>query len=663
MGKPVGFRRGIATVIPDCASGTVSQDTSLRGFFNRLRDTDFEARHMSYTPSPLRGSSRSAIALFALLATAPTHAEEPAKPIDPLIVSAMRVPREASTVTSAVTVLDPQELQNQGLFQLRDALNASPGVISTSTSGQTGAIGNLFIRGTTLAESLVVIDGVQFSSASGNVAALLAATRVYDVGTIEVLRGPQAAVYGGQSMGGVLWMETPHGSESPHGATTLEAGAFSSLSAQSMFQGQSGDVSYYLSGGYEETDNDAPKNSFHQGNTALRVEGKVDPVWTIGTTFRAVDSYYENRGSSDDYLDTALSTLYATGKISETWTARFNAGYYQEFYDSDSTLGGGYGADLRAESFSTDHEVTLAENLRLLAGGFYHHDSYESEANYFGYNNQTDVESDRYGVHTALEWDPVENLTTTAAVRWEDYDSYGDEFTWRLGSIYHFDESGTSLRGGIGSAFRAPSYVDLYYYSESVYNGTTTVTQGNPDLNSQSSIGWDLGVEQKIGEHNTIEATWFRNLIDDAINPNSFPMPTNLPGTTTTDGLELGLRGDWLENTLSYRAAWTYLHESLKDQPRNAVTASVDWKPTDKSLVGIGATHLSEHSWGGNPIDSYIIARLYGSYQVTDKVKLHVRLENALDEDYELGNFGAAPYNDVIKGSGTALYAGITVDW
>ena len=173
MGKPVGFRRGIATVIPDCASGTVSQDTSLRGFFNRLRDTDFEARHMSYTPSPLRGSSRSAIALLALLATAPTHAEEPAKPIDPLIVSAMRVPREASTVTSAVTVLDPQELQNQGLFQLRDALNASPGVISTSTSGQTGAVGSISSSAAPpLADSQVVIDGMRLSIRKRNVAAL-----------------------------------------------------------------------------------------------------------------------------------------------------------------------------------------------------------------------------------------------------------------------------------------------------------------------------------------------------------------------------------------------------------------------------------------------------------------------------------------------------------
>ncbi len=37
MGKLVKFQRGIATVIPDCVSSTVSQKASLGGFFIRLR--------------------------------------------------------------------------------------------------------------------------------------------------------------------------------------------------------------------------------------------------------------------------------------------------------------------------------------------------------------------------------------------------------------------------------------------------------------------------------------------------------------------------------------------------------------------------------------------------------------------------------------------------
>jgi outer membrane cobalamin receptor len=596
---------------------------------------------MLHLPTPPRGSRRSAFALIALLAQSPARAEEKKAELEPLIVSALRVPRPASTVTSAVTVLVPDALQNQGILQLRDALNAVPGVISTSTGGQTGAVGSLFIRGTTTNYSQVFVDGMRLSDSTTPLGNVLSGGRVNDVGSIEVLRGPQGAIYGGESIGGVLWMETPHASGSPHGSTSFEAGSFQSLAAHAMFQGETGPLSYFLSGGYEETENDGPDENFHQGSTALRVEGKIDPVWTVGTTFRAFDNFYDDHGTSDNRVDSTLATLYATGVISDRWTARFLAGYQQEFYDNDSAYGN-YGADMRAGSISADHEIKLADDVRLLAGAYLHQSSFENTIN-------TDESRDRYGVHAALEWDIIEQLTTTAALRWEDYDAYGDELTWRVGSIYTVKSTGTTFRGGVGSSFRAPSYLDLFGSSYGA---------GNPNLQAESSLGWDLGIQQNLGSHHTVEVTWFRNNITDQIQ--SFPTPpVNLPGTSVTDGLELGIRGSWLENALGYRLAWTYLHESLSDQPKNAATASLDWKPSTKSLVGIGATHLSDHSWGGDPLESYTVARLYGSYQICDSVKLHARLENAFDQFYQLSSF----YGTVTEGAGTGLYAGITVDW
>ncbi|HSP41591.1 MAG TPA: TonB-dependent receptor plug domain-containing protein, partial [Luteolibacter sp.] len=387
------------------------------------------------------------VVAFCIAAAVPAVAEEEAKELETMIVSALRIPREASTVTSAVTALDPRELQDQGILQLRDALNASPGVVSTSAGGQTGAVGSLFIRGTITADSQVVIDGMRLSDSNSPLGNLLSGSRTHDVGSIEVLRGPQGAVYGGESIGGVLWMETPRGSGSPRGSATFEAGSFHSLSGRAMYQGQIRDTGYYLAGGYEETDNDGPDQHFHQGSTALRVEGKANDVWTLGTTFRAVDSFYQNSGGfetpfgSDDRIDSALATVYAIGRISDCWNARFHAGYQTESYDSDyfdtwNNLAANYGTDLEATSVSTDHEIRLAENLRLLAGGFVHLDSYQSTIG-------VDESGERYGLHSVLEWSPVDNLTTTAALRWEDYDSFGDEFTWRFGSIYQFGKSGT----------------------------------------------------------------------------------------------------------------------------------------------------------------------------------------------------------------------------
>jgi vitamin B12 transporter len=589
-----------------------------------------------------RSLLRPALVGLCLLPVQSVFAETPTKEkteLDPLIVSALRVPREASTVTSSVTSLDPKELETSGILQLRDAFNAAPGVISTSTGGETGALGSVFIRGTTTNYSQIVIDGMRLSDSSTPLGNILSAGRTTDIAKLEILRGPQGAIYGGESIGGVLWMETPRGSGDPNGSATVEAGSFHSLSGRAKAGGEFGKMNYYVGSSYESTDNDAPNQHFDQSSAALRVEGQADLVWTLGTTFRANDSYYENLGNSEDHLDASLTTLYATGKFSDVWTGRFLAGYHQEFYDSDSSFGT-YGSDLRDASISTDQEIKLSDDVRLLAGAYGHRSNYESTIG-------ADEERDRFGVHSALEWDANDRLTTTAALRWEDYEAYGDELTWRLGAIQKLVPS-TSIRGGIGTSFRTPTYIDLFGSSFGV---------GNPDLEAESATGWDIGITHKILGHQ-LEATWFENHIQDQIQ--SFPTPpVNLAGETRTQGTEFAVRGAALEEAVSYRVAWTWLHESLSDQPRNAATASLDWKATEKSLIGIGATHLASHSWGGDPIEAYTVARFFGSYQVTEKVKLHARVENAFDADYELSNF----YGDPIKGTGAGVYAGVTVDW
>ena len=330
--------------------------------------------YMTQTNTPHRGRHRSALALLALAST--TFAAPPAEE-KPIIVSALRIPRESLRVTAAVTVLDPRELENQGIFDLRDAINLSPGVISTSTAGQTGAVGSLFIRGTSTNYSTMMVDGFRISDSTTPLGNALAGARTFDIGRLEVLRGAQGAIHGGESVGGILWLETPRGSGDPSGTATFEAGSFSSSAGRTRFQGETGDLSYFVSGAWEDTENDGPLQHFHQVTSALRLEGRIAPGWTIGTTFRGTDSFFENSGNSDDHLDAALATVYAVGEISDRWTARLHAGYQQEFYDSDSSFGN-YGTDLRAGGFSTDHEILLRDNVRLLAGAFFRETSFEN---------------------------------------------------------------------------------------------------------------------------------------------------------------------------------------------------------------------------------------------------------------------------------------------
>ena len=142
---------------------------------------------------------------------APCATAEVEHELGDLVVSALRFPNEAGKTTAAVTVLDPKDLQHRGISDLMSALNEVPGVIATSTGGQSGALGSLFIRGTTTSYSQVVVDGMRLSDSTAPLGNFLGTSRIGDFGRIEVLRGPQSAIYGGEAVGGVVWLETTRG--------------------------------------------------------------------------------------------------------------------------------------------------------------------------------------------------------------------------------------------------------------------------------------------------------------------------------------------------------------------------------------------------------------------------------------------------------------------
>ena len=192
--------------------------------------------------------------------------------LDALVVSTWRLPGKISEATSAVTVLDPAELEERGIIDLREALNEVPGVIATSTAGQRGAIGSVFIRGTTTSFSQLVVDGIRVSDSTAALGNFFSGARLDDLGRIEVLRGPQAAIHGGEAVGGVIWLETARGDGDPATRLRLEAGSFATLNGFLSNSGQEGALSWFVGGGYDGTHNDAVGEDFDQIRGSLRLE-------------------------------------------------------------------------------------------------------------------------------------------------------------------------------------------------------------------------------------------------------------------------------------------------------------------------------------------------------------------------------------------------------
>lgn len=564
-------------------------------------------------------------------------AAEIERELDALVVSAWRMPGKVSDATSAVSVLDPRDLEERGILDLRQALNEVPGVFATSTSGQTGAIGSVFIRGTTTSYSQLVVDGVRVSDSTVSLGNFFSGARLDDLGRIEVLRGPQAAIHGGESVGGVIWLETARGEGDPTTRLRVEGGSFESLNGYLSNSGEKDGFSWFFGAGYDGTHNDETGQDFDQARASMRLEWAQSENLTLGMTFRATDSrfQYDFFGTNTDHTDASLATVYANARMAPGWLARFTLGHFSERYDND-TASGNYGSDIERTVFSTDHSIAMGDRHTLLAGAFWEYTDFSNTI-------ATATDGQRYGAHVGWEWKPTDTFTADAVVRWEDYAEYDDQVTWRVGGSWQALEE-TRVRAGFGKAFRTPTYLDLY---------GTAFGAGNPNLAAEESIGWDIGVEQGVGDDYRVSLTYFENSIENQVR--SFPTPpVNLPGDTPTRGLEFAADGP-LTDVVSLHLSWTWLGASLQDQPDNTATASLAWRPTEKLLLGCGASYVDERSFGGAPLDPYLLLRIHGSYAVSENITVHARVENLADEDYELSRFG-----NPIKGAGLGVFGGLT---
>lgn len=646
MGNPVQVRSGPATVIP---ARPGKPDRQPGGF--RLTgpadfgSTDIQANMPSTKPPSGSPRARLLVRLSAgaIATLAGSVSAELESELDPLVVSALRFPGELSSTTSVVGRLDPAELRERGVLDLRQALNEVPGVIATSTAGQTGAVGSVFIRGTTTADSVLVVDGIRLSDATAPLGNFFAGARLDDLDRIEVLRGPQSAIHGGEAVGGVIWLETARGSGDPGARLRAEGGSFATTHAHLSHSGRQGGVSWFAGIGHDATRNDASRQDFDQLRGSMRLEWAASDRLDLGFTLRAIDSRFDYPffGANTDSLDALLGTVHAHARFTGSWHGRFTLGHYRENYDNDGPFGN-FGTDLDRSAFHTDHRVAIGGRHHLLAGGFVEHSDFENTIG-------TDVGRDRLGAYLGWQWQALEELVADAVARWEDDQSHGDEVTWRLGGSWE-PRAGTRLRGGLGTAFRTPTLLDLY---------GTAFGAGNPNLRAQTSLGWDLGIEHRYLDSHLVSLTWFENSIEDRIQ--SFPTPpVNLPGDTPTRGLETALAGSWCHDCYRYRLAWTWLTDSLQDQPRHSATASLDWRPTERLLFGIGASYVDDRSYGGLPLDDYFLLRLYSRFQVRENLTLHARVENLTNSDYQLARF---PFSPVIDGPGLAFHGGLTLEF
>jgi vitamin B12 transporter len=225
-----------------------------------------------------------------------------------------------------------------------------------------------------------------------------------------------------------------------------------------------------------------------------------------------------------------------------------------------------------------------------------------------------------------------------AALGYTDHETAGDAVTWNLEYGYTL-AGGTLLYGLAGSGFRAPDATDRYGYG------------GNPDLEPESSRNYEIGMRHRFNERHSASLAAFRNDIDDliefvTISFDPFEGVNRNVAEARIEGIEAAYEYD--------AAPWRLRVAAIHQDPRNVDTDEVLLRRARDSLtasaqrsmgpvvLGLDVLAAGERKDFGFPkpvtLDSYVLANLTARWQVSRSVALTGRIENLLDEQYELAH-------------------------
>jgi len=598
---------------------------------------------------PARKLARLFIPLVAASLAAPLclHAENDVHNLDQLVVSATRSPQDPKFTASSVTALSLPDLQSAQIPDLRTALSETPGVIVAGT-GATGAQSSVFFRGANADQTLFVVDGVRLNTSTASYVNFLGNADLTGLGRIEVLRGPQSTLYGSSAMGGVILLETTHGCDQPVNAFSFSAGSFRTLAGEMASSGGNATTGYSVALDHTQTDNDRSYNKYKSSNYSSRIESQLAPWLLTGVTVRGVTGQYEEPGPTTYYSPgdiqsrTHLATAYAEAKAGETLRSRLTLGWYQDEYTyDDGSVWDHYYARNTRNLLDWQNTWAAASWAEFVAGLNAERSNYLSG----------EVSKDRsLAEYLSSTLHPSANVEVTAGLRHDRFDTWGGATTWRTGIAERLSDS-TKLRATYGTGFNAPTPADRY--------GSAPYMLANPDVKPEKSRGWDLGVDQSLlAGRVTLAATYFENHFRDllqyeVVNPVTYAGEMINVARARTRGAELELNAK-LTSTLTLRSSYTYLEavnqttgSRLIRRPRHSYDGGLEYRATSAWTVGAGAHVMADRvdgAYAAAPLSGYTTFRAYTSYAVLANCTLKLRVENALDRQYqEVAGYPALP--------------------
>jgi len=578
---------------------------------------------------------------MASVSVAPSFAQGTADN-DEIIITSTRLGQTANEAGTAISIITSDDIESLGFDFAVDAIAAAPGV-TVNQNGAFGGQASIRIRGAGSEQTLVLIDGVSVNDPTSpgggfNFARLDTA----NIERIEILKGPQSTLWGGDAIGGVVSVTTKKAKEGVSLSAFGEIGSFNTLRGGASVGGanETGDFRLALStintDGISKAD-EANGNTEEDGHESLTVSGqgglnvgsaRLDGslLYTTGDT--EFDSFvFGSQGNVGDGAEVSeteelsgnvsLKLPLLDGRLENLFLVGYSEIDRQNFSNGSSSFGAeGDRTTLRYQgTFNVNDQHTLAF-------GAEHEESQSA-------NEKTSID----GFFGLYEFKPLENLTLTAGLRLDDHERFGSETTGRLAVAYEVSEQLT-LRGTWGQGFKAPTIFQTTFFC-------CGATEPNADLLPETSDGFDVGVDYRTKDgRGEIGISYFDQTVENLINF-SFAIGgyNNIPGAERS-GVEIYGNYqivDWLNISANYAYidAKDNAGDTLVRVPENSGDVVFNFMPDGPISGAVLVRYNGEEQDSNGVVDDWVRVDLNAAYEVNENIEFYGRIENLFDEDYQ----------------------------
>lgn len=489
--------------------------------------------------------------------------------LDDVYISGSKIPKKAVELTHSVTVINEQEIESQAFTDVTEILRKEVG-LEFKQAGGPGQYNYLKLRGLSAKNVLMVIDGVKINKpSSGDIGHLLGQLDPKTIESVEILRGPQATLYGANNSAGVIVITTKSG-RSASARVGIELGSMDWQKVHGSLRDANtvgaGELVYSLNASDTESDNvhehEYLEDTTYQSKISYELEGLV-----VGLNALKIDNEFgyaeldENSARLDSksehwayqtpdpeqYSETseAVYSFFIEHRLTNKLSHKFQASRAKNTYslvDPDNgilgtqiaTVDGINGAnkgdvlyisDLRWPGISTAPQDYPVNDITARYSDSTEQYNYDLLVNADAFDLIAGIESlkqiaKQRGTYGVANNDDSQisyylngdikfvggALVLATGIRHDDYDSWGEQTTGNVGVSWQISGQ-TAAYANVGTSFTPATMTQLY---NPIY--------GDDTITPEEGITHELGLRQSaFSDALKLELTYWRTEIDDVV--------------------------------------------------------------------------------------------------------------------------------------------------